>query len=72
MIKLNLKAFVLSLAVGLLVVYLSTATKKVVHVYPTPENVAKYLYKDNANNCYTFDMEKTRCPLTGGKTIEPQ
>lgn len=72
MIKLNLKAFILSLAAGLLVVYLSKAAKKVVHVYPTPENVSKYLYKDSANNCYTFEMEKTECPLMGGKTIDPQ
>ena len=73
MIKINFKVFVMSLAVGMFIVYLTTKHEKVVHVYPTPENMAKYIYKDNADNCYTFDMERTRCPLIGGgKTIEPQ
>lgn len=72
MVKLNFKAFIISLAIGILLVYLSTASEKIVHVYPTPENVSRYMYKDNANNCYEFKMEKTRCPLLGGKTIEPQ
>jgi len=74
MIRLNLLAFVLSLAVGLFIVYIMGPDYKTVNIYPTPENIDKYLFKDKTNNCFTFNMEKTRCPINPLKikTIDPQ
>ncbi len=35
---------------------------KTVYIYPSPENVNKILFKDKADNCFTFDPEEVDCP----------
>jgi len=55
-------AFLVSLAVGLIFVYLSSPTHGVVHVYPTPDNVDKVQYRDRAGVCFRFDPVATQCP----------
>ena len=55
-------AFLISLAIGLLFVYLSSPSHNVVFVYPTPENADKVQYKDRAGTCYQFDPIETECP----------
>lgn len=55
--------FILSLAVGLFYVYVSTPPPKVIYVYPTPENVNDVLYKDKVNNCYKFNYKEVKCPI---------
>jgi hypothetical protein len=58
----NVKVFLLSLAVGLLFVYLSTPDPTVIVVYPTPDNVDKIKYKDKASNCFRFLANEVICP----------
>tara|TARA_B100000424_G_C22945422_1_gene503211 strand:- start:1489 stop:1749 length:261 start_codon:yes stop_codon:yes gene_type:complete len=57
----NIKFFLISLAVGLLYVYVMGTPKKVIIVYPTPDsNDAQYV--DAANNCYEFNAHEVTCP----------
>jgi hypothetical protein len=55
--------FLISLAIGLFYVYLSTPPPTVIYVYPTPENVNTVLYKDKVNNCYKFNHKEVKCPI---------
>jgi hypothetical protein len=72
----NFKVFIISIAVGLLFVYLSTPSLTIIYVYPTPDNVGKVEYKDKANNCFQFDAIETACPTgimaKAAKTIPVQ
>ena len=47
----DLRLFLISLAVGVLFVYLYQPTPTIIYVYPTPENVKSLLFKDKADNC---------------------
>ena len=58
----NVKVFLISLAVGLLFVYLSTPTPTIIYVYPTPDNIKDIEYVDMANNCFQFESTKVSCP----------
>jgi hypothetical protein len=35
---------------------------KTVFIYPSPENVDKVLFKDKADNCFSFQEEVIECP----------
>ena len=63
----DFKVFLLSLAVGLLFVYLSTPSPTVIVVYPTPETVDKLAYEDKAGNCYKFSAQEVECPSDASK-----
>lgn len=54
--------FLISLTIGLFVVYLTSAKPTIIYVYPTPNNVDKLQFKDKANNCYEFTYEEVNCP----------
>jgi hypothetical protein len=54
--------FLISLAVGLLFVYLTESPKQVVYIYPTPDNVDKFSYRDAADNCFMYESNKVKCP----------
>jgi len=54
--------FIISFAIGIFFVYLWGPDKKIIYVYPTPENVDKMLFKDNADNCFYFEETEIECP----------
>jgi len=58
----NFKVFIISLAIGILGVYLYQPEPTIVYVYPTPNNVNNIKLKDNANNCFKFNAIETTCP----------
>lgn len=58
----NVKVFLISLAIGLLFVYLSTPTPTIIYVYPTPDNVKDIEYVDMANNCFQYESNEVSCP----------
>jgi hypothetical protein len=57
----SLPIFLVSLAVGLLFVYIYGADVKTIYVYPTPENINDILYKDNADNCFSYEAKEVKC-----------
>ena len=63
----NFPVFLISLAIGLLFVYLTEPPHKVVYVYTTPENVGKIEYRDKADNCFEYIMNNVECPTDKSK-----
>jgi hypothetical protein len=57
----SLPIFIVSLAIGLLFVYAYGADIKTVYIYPTPENIQSILYKDSADNCYSYQAKEVTC-----------
>ena len=59
----NFPLFLISLSLGLFLVYISMPPTQVIYVYPNPDNKDKITYKDKANNCYHFTAKAVKCPL---------
>lgn len=70
----SLPVFLISFAIGVFVVYLTSPPPREIMVYPTPENVGELLYKDNADQCYKFLPDQVSCPKDESKIrkIPPQ
>jgi hypothetical protein len=66
--------FLISLSIGLYYVYITVPNPKIIYVYPTPDNISKFQYKDHADNCFTFDAKEVNCKKAKGeiKTIPVQ
>ena len=58
----SVSAFIISFAIGLFFVYILGADIKKIHIYPSPENINKVLFKDKADNCFYFEEENVDCP----------
>lgn len=58
----SLKTFLISMAVGLLFVYLSNPEPTIIYVYPTPDNAGQIEYRDKADNCFKFEAKEVQCP----------
>ena len=54
----NIPIFIVSFALGLLVVYITAVDNHIVYVYPTPENEDLMLYKDKADQCFLLNKKK--------------
>ena len=63
----NFPAFLISLAIGLLFVYLNEVDRKIVHIYPTKSNINDIEYKDSVGNCFAFSMASVDCPIDKNK-----
>lgn len=63
----SITVFLISFAIGLLFVYLLGPEKKKIYVYPCPETVGKFLFKDKSDNCFYFDEQEVRCPADESK-----
>lgn len=62
---LDMKLFLISLSIGLLYIYLAEEYKKVIYIYPTPENINKYQYKDKTDECFEYELQSVPCPSDG-------
>ena len=58
----NLKIFLISLALGIFAVYVTGTDLKVVHIYPQPDNISKVQYKDKAGQCFEYSANEVSCP----------
>jgi hypothetical protein len=67
----NVPVFIISLAVGLFFVYIYQADRKVIYVYPKPDNVDVIQYKDATGTCYQAKQEQTKC-TADAETIPAQ
>jgi hypothetical protein len=65
--KISFTTFLISLALGLFIVYVYGTDMKIIYVYPTPENISQVLYKDQADNCFTFEANEVKCPTDPAK-----
>lgn len=63
----NLPIFIISLAIGIFVTYITTEPTRSIVVYPNPDNIDKILYKDKADNCFKFEAEEVKCPDDNNK-----
>ena len=59
--------FLISLALGLFFVYILGPDMKVVYLYPTPDNLDKIQYQDNADQCFSYKATQITCPSDSSK-----
>lgn len=59
--KINPFIFLISLGIGLFIVYISQPTPEIVYKYPTPDNVNNTVYKDSAENCFKYKAKQVQC-----------
>jgi hypothetical protein len=59
---LSVPVFILSLSVGIFLVYISTPPSQIIYVYPNPDNEDKIMFKDKADNCFRFTSTEVKCP----------
>ena len=57
----NLKYFLISFAIGIFYIYITDDYKKVVIIYPTPDNIDKYTFVDKSNKCFNYKLKESKC-----------
>ncbi len=63
--------FFVAFAVGLLACYLLTPPPEVVVRFPSPYNAGQVMYRDKAQNCFTYSATEVSCPRDG-HGVKPQ
>ena len=63
----DFRIFLISLAFGLFLIYMTNPSPTVIYVYPTPENINKIQIKDTLDNCYHFSAKEVTCPSDESK-----
>jgi len=67
----NIPVFLISLALGLIFIAVFNPSRRIIYVYPTPENIDTVQYKDAAGNCFEFEQSKTKCPRESMISVVP-
>jgi hypothetical protein len=58
----NIPIFIVSLLVGLFMVYVTMPDTRTIYVYPTPENIDILQYKDKSDSCFEVKSTEVTCP----------
>jgi len=58
----SFRVFMVSFAIGLFFVYIYGPEMKKIYIYPSPENIDKVIFKDKADNCFSFQANEVECP----------
>jgi len=58
----NVKIFLVSLALGIFMVYITISNDRKIYVYPTPENIEILQYRDKTDTCFQFEQKEVPCP----------
>ena len=58
----NIPVFLISLAIGIFLTYISNPRPNVIYVYPNPDNLDKIQYKDRSGSCFGFTSHEVQCP----------
>jgi hypothetical protein len=66
----SIPTFLISFAIGIIIVNLTTIPKRNIYVYPTIDNAKKLLYKDQAEQCFEFSHNEIPCPADKSKIKE--
>jgi hypothetical protein len=61
--------FLISFSIGILYIYITNEYKKVIIMYPNPDNINKYTYIDKANNCFNYRLNERECPKKSNEYI---
>lgn len=56
------KTFIASFCIGLLFIFVIGLERKKIYIYPSPENVDKIIFEDNAHNCFLLEEMEVKCP----------
>lgn len=62
----NVPIFLISLFLGLFMVYITMPDMRKIYVYPTPENIDILQYRDKTNSCFSFKQKEVSCPSNEG------
>jgi hypothetical protein len=63
--------FFAAFAFGLLVCYVIQPQPEVVVRFPSPFNAGQVVYRDKADNCFTYESTEVSCPADGAG-VRPQ
>jgi len=66
--KLDIRYFIVSLALGLFYVYLSDDTP-VIAIYPTPDNLGHFQYQKKSGSCFSYHLQEVTCPKESSSSI---
>ena len=58
----NVKVFVVSLIMGLIVTYMTAPPQQAIYVYPNEENSGSVQFKDITGTCFAFEPVAQDCP----------
>jgi hypothetical protein len=58
----NIPVFIISFAIGIFAVYITTSENRKIYVYPTHENANILQYKDKTNTCFSIVEKEVDCP----------
>ena len=67
---LSVPVFIVSLCIGIFISYITLPTPHTVYVYPTPDNLDKIQYRDEAGTCFGFTSHPVKCPTDEKKLRE--
>jgi len=63
----DVPVFIISLIVGVLIMYYTMPDLRTIYVYPTPENVDLLQYKDKTGTCFSYKEHEVPCPSNASK-----
>lgn len=61
MIKISLFYFIVSLFIGIMILYIIHPDPKIIVKYPTIDSLQKNIYKDDRGTCYSYKKEEVDC-----------
>ena len=59
----NVPVFIISLALGILAVYVTAPATRQIFVYPTHENSGLIQYRDKTKTCFSIEEREVKCPI---------
>lgn len=57
----NIPVFIITLAIGMLFIYLYNPPTRPIYVYPTPDNIHKVDYEDKTGTCFRYEPVEVQC-----------